>query len=129
MQNCFSFYIFLIHSYIPHFAGHQLHDVHVNIIGNGTNYPCGFYPGPAITGDHIVFLCRNGSVGNSIKIQISSKDGQTDWLSVCEVEVYGTSWGYNYVQFYSSFIYILTVLRIMALTLETTYTYLCAVIE
>ncbi|XP_048741964.2 uncharacterized protein LOC125655639 [Ostrea edulis] len=72
-------------------CGHQLHDVHVNIIDNGTNYPCGFYPGPAITGHHIVFLCRNGSVGNSIKIQISSKDGQTDWFSVCEVEVYGTS--------------------------------------
>jgi hypothetical protein len=70
------------------FAGERLHDVQIDIIGNGANHPCGYYPGPGGTGDRIEVLCRNGAVGDSMKMQILSKGRQSDALSICEVEVY-----------------------------------------
>jgi hypothetical protein len=102
--STYLWYYLLIHI-VSHFCliGERLHDVQVTIIGQGRNYPCGFFPGPAVTGDRIVILCMNGAIGSSVKIQIVSKEGQMDTLTFCEVEVFSGPWAF--VRF--SLIYIL----------------------
>ncbi|XP_061195228.1 uncharacterized protein LOC133203466 [Saccostrea echinata] len=72
-------------------CGERLHDVSVNVNEpeSARNFPCGFYPGPAINGDRILFLCENGAKGESVTIIINSKNGQESVLHVCEVEVFG----------------------------------------
>ncbi|XP_062603286.1 uncharacterized protein LOC134265058 [Saccostrea cucullata] len=59
-------------------CGERLHDVRVDITENGHNVSCGFYPGPAVTGDRILFLCEKDTRGNGVTISILSKDGQPD---------------------------------------------------
>ncbi|XP_062603287.1 fucolectin-like [Saccostrea cucullata] len=72
-------------------CGERLHDVRVDVIDNGRNVSCGFYPGPAANGDRILILCERETRGNEVIISILSKDGQPDYLQVCEVEIYGRS--------------------------------------
>ncbi|XP_062589608.1 fucolectin-like [Saccostrea cucullata] len=74
-----------------HCCGERLHDVQVDVVDNGRNVSCGFYPGPAAIGDRILFLCERETRGNGVTVSILSKDGQPDTLHVCEVEVYGRS--------------------------------------
>ncbi|XP_062606407.1 fucolectin-like [Saccostrea cucullata] len=68
-------------------CGERLQNVTINVTQNGENYPCGFYPGPAQSGDRILFLCESGSTGNGVTISILS-NGHPGILAVCEVEVY-----------------------------------------
>ncbi|XP_062586780.1 fucolectin-like [Saccostrea cucullata] len=72
-------------------CGERLHEVRVDVIDNGRNVSCGFYQGPAANGDRILFLCEMETRGSGVIISILSKDGPTDFLSVCEVEIYGQS--------------------------------------
>ncbi|XP_062603283.1 fucolectin-4-like, partial [Saccostrea cucullata] len=69
-------------------CGERLHNVRVSVTDNGRNISCGFYPGPAANGDRILFLCEKETRGNEVTISILSKDGQLDFLNVCEVEIY-----------------------------------------
>ncbi|XP_056001777.1 uncharacterized protein LOC125667550 [Ostrea edulis] len=68
--------------------GDRLHDVSVNVTGNEINHLCGFYPGPGGNGDQLLFLCKNGIIGDTVTITIQAKEGQTEILNLCEVEVF-----------------------------------------
>lgn len=69
-------------------TGYRLHDASVNVTGNGINHLCAFYPGPAATGDRTLFVCKGGIIGDTVTITIQAKEGQTEMLNLCEVEVY-----------------------------------------
>lgn len=56
--------------------------------GNGQNNSCGFFPGPLPNrGDVLLFQCPPNARGSSVNLMIQSKPGETNWLSLCEVEI------------------------------------------
>lgn len=66
----------------------RLHDVQINIRNNGTEASCGFYKGPADTGDRISVYCVSGTVGRYVQLTILSHVGNFDIFNVCEVQVF-----------------------------------------
>ncbi|XP_062606399.1 fucolectin-like isoform X2 [Saccostrea cucullata] len=72
-------------------CGERFHDVSVNVNEPESvrNFSCGFFPGPAVNGDRILFLCENGAVGESVTIMMNYRNGKKSYLHVCEVEVFG----------------------------------------
>lgn len=68
--------------------GNRLHDVQINIRNNGTEASCGFYKGPADTGDRISVYCVSGTVGRYVQLTILSHVGNFDIFNVCEVQVF-----------------------------------------
>ncbi|XP_061195230.1 fucolectin-like [Saccostrea echinata] len=69
-------------------CGERFHNVEINVTENGRNNPCGFYPGPAESGDRILFLCEPGTRGIDVTISLLP-NGQPIFFGLCEVEVYG----------------------------------------
>lgn len=64
----------------------QLDAIRVAVMGRHVNHTCGGeYPGPSSMNDVILFMCPPGVRGNKVIISKTT----TDYLTVCEVEVYG----------------------------------------
>ncbi|XP_048743048.2 uncharacterized protein LOC125656489 [Ostrea edulis] len=59
-----------------------------NVGENGTIHTCGFFQGPATSGDRIIVLCASGTTGNDVTLMIQSRQGETDILHVCEVQIF-----------------------------------------
>ena len=70
------------------FSGDRLHDLQINTGLYGTENTCGFYEGPAQTGDRIVVYCTFSARGSYVLLTILSPAGETDYLTVCEVQVF-----------------------------------------
>lgn len=68
--------------------GERLHDLLITVGGNGTVHTCGFFQGPATSGDRIIVLCSSGTTGNDVTFTIQSRQGETDILHVCEIRIF-----------------------------------------
>lgn len=49
------------------------------------DYPCVFFPGPAVTGDIIMFMCENEIIGVNVTIQIQSENEAVDTFVTCDL--------------------------------------------
>jgi hypothetical protein len=68
-------------------SGDRLHDVELQALRDGGQFTtCGFYKGPGKTGQIIDFPCPEGTIGQTVKVQITS--GTSNILELCEVEIY-----------------------------------------
>ncbi|XP_048742640.2 uncharacterized protein LOC125656094 [Ostrea edulis] len=70
------------------YYGERLHDLLITVGGNGTVHTCGFFQGPATSGDRIIVLCSSGTTGNDVTFTIQSRQGETDILHVCEIRIF-----------------------------------------
>ena len=73
------------------FLGKGLHDLQINtgINGsNGTENTCGFYEGPAQTGERVVVDCASDARGSYVLLTILTPPEKTDILAVCEVQIF-----------------------------------------
>ena len=70
------------------FLGRRLHDLQINTGISGTENTCGFYEGPAVTGERIVVYCTSGARGSYILITILSRPEEMDVLNICELQVF-----------------------------------------
>ncbi|XP_078309412.1 fucolectin-like [Crassostrea virginica] len=68
--------------------GHRLHDLQINTGINGRENTCGFYEGPAVTGERIVVHCTSGARGSYVLLTILTPLGETDCLTVCEIQIF-----------------------------------------
>jgi hypothetical protein len=50
---------------------------------------CAHYPGVASDGEEIALHCGVPSRGRWVKVQIMGTAGTGEWLTLCEVKVYG----------------------------------------
>ncbi|XP_056001691.1 fucolectin-4-like [Ostrea edulis] len=69
-------------------GGERLHDLLISVGENGVEKPCGFFQGPAATGDRLLIFCSSGSRGRYVRLTIQSIQGERDFLNVCEIQVF-----------------------------------------
>ncbi|XP_062579210.1 uncharacterized protein LOC134241143 [Saccostrea cucullata] len=69
-------------------SGHRLHDLSINVVENGKENGCGYFEGPGVTGGRYLVFCTSGSRGNRVRFVIHSRPGQTDVLTVCEIQIF-----------------------------------------
>ena len=70
------------------FLGHRLHDLQINTGISGTETTCGFYEGPAVTGERIAVYCTSGVRGSYILMTILSRLDEMDVLNICELQAF-----------------------------------------
>ena len=70
------------------YLGNTLRNLHVSIGINGTENICGFYEGPAVTGQRVVVYCPYRTRGSYALLTIMTPSGETDILVVCEIQVF-----------------------------------------
>ena len=88
---CYFEYFIIKLTHLCFFLGKGLHDLQINtgINGsNGTENTCGFYEGPAQTGERVVVDCASDARGSYVLLTILTPPEKTDILAVCEVQIF-----------------------------------------
>lgn len=69
-------------------TGERFHDVAVEMTNNSYYLQCGFYKGPAATGEVVDILCVYPTIARYVRLRITKGTG--NGLNIPEIEVYTT---------------------------------------